>query len=99
MRQRITFVHKAENGADPDSLQITNDGISGPDLTAMREERLTVALDELPSDIAAALTESHELHIRWVSSLPHEAIDPFSSQLPPGFHLFYTPQREGTPDL
>jgi len=99
MRQRITFAHKPENGINPDSLHITNDGISGPDLTAMREERLTSALGELPSDIAAALKESHELHLRWVSSLPSETIDPFSSRLPPGFHLFYSPQREGTPDL
>lgn len=94
MRQRITFLHKPHNGVDPATVQITDNSLTGPVLPALREDRVTLALDELPQELRQVLETSHELHIRWVSPYAYETVSPLFSRLPPGFHLFYTPRPE-----
>ncbi|KAI0603191.1 PIG-X [Biscogniauxia sp. FL1348] len=98
MRQRITFFHRNEHGIEPTSLKIKGRSISGPDLIAAREHRVTLALDELPVELQELLRESHELHIRWSPSLAHETLGPWNSRLPSGLHVFYTPQKDGDVD-
>lgn len=92
MRQRITFITKPENAVDPDQLNIVGGTLSGPPISAIREDRLTFALDELPDGVQNILRESHELHIKWSSPTPSESLSPLLSRVPPGFHLFYTPR-------
>jgi hypothetical protein len=94
MRERITFIHKPGSAVDPSTLRVDDDAgvINGPAIEAAREERLTFALEELPSKLRNILSDSHELHIRWVTSESYEAVSPLLSRLSPGFHLFYTPR-------
>lgn len=99
MRQRITFVHRPEDAIDPGALIVTDKDINGPHILASKEERTTLALEELPDEIARVLRDSHELHIRWVRSSVYETLDPLSSRLSPGLHVFYTPQTGVAADL
>lgn len=96
MRERITFVHKPGSAVDKDALKVTASTLEGPDLPdAAREDRLTFGLDELPRDARAFLEGSvTELHVRWVSPQPYEALPPFLlARLSPGLHVFFTPRR------
>ncbi|KAK4135456.1 PIG-X-domain-containing protein [Trichocladium antarcticum] len=94
MRERITYVQKLGDSLEPSAITIDGGKISGPEVHAVREDRLTIALDELPSELRALLKDAQELHIRWVSTTPYEAISPLLARLPPGFHVFFTPRRE-----
>ncbi|KAM7223588.1 PIG-X / PBN1 domain containing protein [Rhypophila decipiens] len=91
MRERITFVQKLGESLDPSTLKINGDSLTGPQIKAAREDRLTWALEELPYELQSLLEGAHELHIRWVSPVAYEAVSPFLARLPPGFHLFFTP--------
>jgi len=93
MRERITFIQKLGDTLESSSLVISSGDIKGPDVKAVREDRLTFALDELPAELHSLLRLSHELHIRWVSTRPYETVSPLLARLPPGFHLFWTPGR------
>ncbi|KAI1191305.1 PIG-X [Nemania serpens] len=95
MRHRITFFHRNEHGIEPSSLKIHDRSISGPDLVAVREDRITLALEELPAELQELLREIQELYIRWSSPQAHDALGPWNSRLPPGLHTFYTPQTSG----
>jgi len=92
MRQRVTFVQKPSHSIDPGLVKVVDGTLTGPSLVAVREDRLTFALDELPRELQSILKESHELHIRWSSPTAYEAVSPLLSRLPPGLHLFYTPR-------
>ncbi|KAJ4421419.1 protease B nonderepressible form [Neurospora sp. IMI 360204] len=94
MRERITFIQKQGDSIEPTTLKIKGGVLNGPEIQAAREDRLTIAIDELPTDLQAVLGTAHELHIKYVSSQPYEAITPLLARLPPGFHLFYTQARE-----
>lgn len=94
MRERITFIQKQGDSIEPTTLKIKGGVLKGPQIQAAREDRLTIAIDELPTNLQVLLGTAHELHIRHVSSQPYEAISPLLSRLPPGFHLFYTPATE-----
>lgn len=91
MRQRVTFITRPTGGVDPALLQVVDGTLTGPAFYAVREDRLTFALDELPRELQRILAESHELHIRWSTPTAFETVSPLLSRLPPGFHLFYTP--------
>ncbi|KAH8910043.1 PIG-X-domain-containing protein [Coniochaeta sp. PMI_546] len=93
MRQRVTFITKPVDALDPDKLSIVDGTLTGPLISAVREDRLTFALDELPGAIQKILKDSHELHIRWSSPTPSETVSPLVSRIPPGFHVFYTPRN------
>ena len=72
----------------------------------MREERLTLSLDELPvseddnDDVRSVLAVgTRELHLRWVSPAGYETVSPLLARLPAGLHLFFTPSEgEGKGD-
>ncbi|MCJ1382925.1 protease B nonderepressible form [Xylographa soralifera] len=99
MRERITFVHGAEDDFDPSQLEVHNDSLYIKSLKAAREDRITFSIEELPQEIWRVLKQCHELHIRWTSSLPYASVSPFNARVSPGFHLFYTPQRNRPDDL
>ncbi|KAF3770240.1 PIG-X-domain-containing protein [Cryphonectria parasitica EP155] len=94
MRQRITFLHRPQDAVDPSTFKVLDSSLTGPVLPAVREDRVTLALDELPDALRQVLQSSHELHVRWVSPHPYDTVSPLFSRLSPGFHLFYTPQPE-----
>lgn len=94
MRERITYVLKLGDSLPPTELAVDASSISGPDVAAVREVRLTVALDELPAELQALVTGAKDLHIRWVGTTPSEAVSPLLARLPPGFHLFFSPAKD-----
>lgn len=96
MRQRISFLHKPEDAVEPSSLVVTGTSLTGPALPAAREDRITLALEELPEELRQVLQSCHELHIRWVSSQPYDSISPLYSRLSPGLHVFFTPRADST---
>ena len=51
MRERITFVHGAENAFHPEQLQIQCDTLYVKSLKAAREDRVTASLYELPQEV------------------------------------------------
>lgn len=91
MRERITFVQKLGDSLEPTAVKVADGTIRGPDVRAAREDRITIAYDELPTELQALLKNASELHIRWVSSVPYEAVSPLLARLPPGFHVIYSP--------
>jgi hypothetical protein len=93
MRERITFIQKLGDSIESSALQVSGSQVSGPEVQAVREDRLTVALDELPTELYSLLKGSHELHIRWVSPVAYHTVSPLLARLPPGFHLFFTPGK------
>ncbi|XXH04764.1 hypothetical protein Hte_011186 [Hypoxylon texense] len=72
MRQRITFFHKYEHGVEPTSLKLAGRSISGPDIIAEREDRITLAIEELPTELQVLLRDSQELYIRWQRPIAYE---------------------------
>ncbi len=98
MRERVTFFHGPETPVDPAVLTITDTTLKGPDIEAAREDRITLALDELPPELRRVFTEAHEIHIRWAGPAPYEPVSPLFSRVSPGLHLFYTPQARAGHD-
>ncbi|KAL2036992.1 hypothetical protein N7G274_010277 [Stereocaulon virgatum] len=99
MRERITFVHGAEDAFDPKQLQIQHDFFHIKSLKAAREDRVTASLYELPQELWRALKQCHELHVRWVSERPFPSIVPFVSTTSPGLHISFTPIKDRSADL
>ncbi len=93
MRQRITFFTRPESPVDPALLSVTDTSLVGPQVEAAREDRITLALDELPADLQSLLASVHEIHIRWAAPSAYDAPGPLLSRVAPGFHLFYTQQK------
>lgn len=55
MRERITFVHGAEDAFDPKQLQIQEENsLHIKSLKAAREDRMTASLYELPQEVPKA---------------------------------------------
>ena len=96
MRERITFVHPPGGGVDPEDLEIQAAGLLGPQFETTRQDRLTVPLDELPPELSEVLRDFEAVHLRWTSPLQYETLDPFTSRISPGFHLSYTPLKDGS---
>lgn len=93
MRERISFVQKLGDSLEPSALTVNDGVIKGPEVHAVREDRLTIAVNELPSELRTLVTGAQDLHIRWVSTAAYETVSPLLARLPPGFHLFFTPGR------
>ncbi|KAL1842400.1 hypothetical protein VTJ49DRAFT_5359 [Mycothermus thermophilus] len=91
MRERITYIQKLGDGLDPSTVRVDAGAIRAPDVHAIREDRLTFTLDELPGELRTLLADTQDLHIRWVSTHAYEAVSPLLARLPPGFHAFFTP--------
>ncbi|KAL2140586.1 hypothetical protein VTI28DRAFT_3596 [Corynascus sepedonium] len=94
MRERITYVQKLGDSLEPSAVTVDSGGISGPEVHAVREDRLTIALHELPSKLQTLFSGAPDLHIRWVSATAYEVVSPLLARLPPGFHLFFRPREE-----
>ncbi|KAH7041096.1 PIG-X [Microdochium trichocladiopsis] len=94
MRQRTTFFHHNDDGVEPADLKITSDSLSGPDLVAIREDKITLDLQELPGELRELLARSSELHLRWESPRRRDATELWPSRVTPGLHVFYTPRSD-----
>jgi hypothetical protein len=95
MRERITYIQKLGDSLEPSSVKVDHGALSGPEVHAVREDRLTFALKELPTELQTLLAGAQDLHIRWVSTTPSEAVSPLLARLPPGLHVFFTPGGDG----
>ncbi|KAL1302587.1 hypothetical protein AAFC00_002965 [Neodothiora populina] len=102
MKQRITYLLKnahEQGGVDPATLEVSKDSLKIPGLNGAKEWRITVGAKELPQEIWQVLKLSHELHIRWTSATPYDAISPLVSRTPPGLHVFFTPRKDASQDV
>ncbi|KAL2137332.1 hypothetical protein VTI74DRAFT_3272 [Chaetomium olivicolor] len=99
MRERITYVQKLGDSLEPSSVTVKPDSISGPEVNAVREDRLTIAFHELPSELQTLIRDVRDLHVRWVSTTPYESVDPLLARLPPGFHVLLSPPNEAPEKL
>ncbi|KAH6624260.1 PIG-X [Chaetomium sp. MPI-SDFR-AT-0129] len=101
MRERITFIQKLGDSLEPSALTVDSRSgtINGPEIRAVREDRLTLAHPELPHELQTLTAGARDLHIRWVSTDVYGVVSPLLARLPPGFHLFYAPARAGADDL
>ena len=91
MRERISYLQKLGDSLEPSAVTVNGGAISGPEVHAVREDRLTIAFNELPSELQTVLRGAQDVHIRWVSTAAYEVVSPLVVRLPPGFHLFFTP--------
>lgn len=92
MKRRITLIHRPDDAVDPSSVRAEDGTISGPELRAAREERLTFSSEELPDDVIVLLSRcASQLHVRWATSSRYEAPELLSSRVSPGLHVFYKP--------
>ena len=57
MRERITFVHGADDTFDPDQLNVDKETIQVRSLMAAREDRLTFSFSELPQEVLDSIFE------------------------------------------
>ncbi|OAA65742.1 protein pbn1 [Niveomyces insectorum RCEF 264] len=98
MRQRTTFFHRPQSPVDPALLHLTDAALTGPVVQAVREDRVTLALDELPAELRAFLGDDvQRLHVRWAGArADDEPVSPLFARLAPGLHVFYTPSRRNT---
>ncbi|UNI21479.1 protease B nonderepressible form [Purpureocillium takamizusanense] len=90
MRERVTFLQGPSADVDPAALQIEAAGLLGPSAEAIRQDRFSLSLDELPRDLATLLGAFDELHLKWASPVAYETLDPFGSRISPGLHVLYT---------
>ncbi|KAF5970965.1 PBN1-like protein [Fusarium coicis] len=91
MRERVTFIHN-DYTLDPEQLDNQEAGLLGPQIESVRQDKLTIPLDELPSELTDILQEYEALHIRWASPVKSETLDPFASRISPGLHVYVTPE-------
>ncbi|KAF5622415.1 uncharacterized protein FTJAE_10903 [Fusarium tjaetaba] len=91
MRERVTFIHN-DYTLDPEQLDNQEAGLLGPQIESVRQDKLTIPLDELPSELTDILQEYEALHIRWASPVKSETLDPFTSRISPGLHVYVTPE-------
>lgn len=55
MRRRITFIQHQDTSFDPSQASLTSDSLSIRNLDALRDDRLTLSLDELPREVSYTL--------------------------------------------
>lgn len=91
MKERVTFVHAPGAGVDPALIDVQDAGLLGPAIVTTREDRLSVPLNELPSELSEFLGQVASLNVKWVSPVAYDTVDPFSSRVSPGLHVSYTP--------
>lgn len=53
MRERITFVHRADDAFGPEQLRLEDDVLHVEALKGAREEQLTFSVSELPQEVCA----------------------------------------------
>ena len=62
MRERITFIHGAEDAFDPSQLRLDNDTLYVNSLKAVREDRVTFSPHELPQEV----WDSKDIAMAWL---------------------------------
>lgn len=94
MKARVTFILDGEREFEPAQLKIAKDSLNVAEVPVdIREDRITLGLDELQDGIRVALEQTHELHLRWQSPRFTDAPEPYSSRVAPGLHVYYTPSK------
>ncbi|KAL2801623.1 PIG-X [Aspergillus granulosus] len=91
MRRRITYIQPQHAPFDPSQTTLTPNTLSISNLSAVREERITLGFDELSGELWQVLKQCHQVHVRWARREQYDAISPFSSRVSPGLHVFYSP--------
>ncbi|RDA83172.1 hypothetical protein CP532_4940 [Ophiocordyceps camponoti-leonardi (nom. inval.)] len=91
MRERVTFVHGRDVQIDPSALRLRPTGLTGPLADVVRQDRLSLTLEELPSGLARFLRAARAVHLRWTSAAEGDALEPFCSRLPPGLWVSLEP--------
>ncbi|KAJ5986488.1 hypothetical protein N7451_010853 [Penicillium sp. IBT 35674x] len=95
MKRRITYIQRPEAPFAPEQVSLLSNSVQIQGLDAAREDRITFDLDNLPEELRAVCRQSQELHIRWATERPFDAIAPFASRVSPGLHVHYTPVTAG----
>ncbi|KAJ5523507.1 hypothetical protein N7513_013051 [Penicillium frequentans] len=95
MKRRITYIQRPEAPFAPEQVTLLSNSVQIEGLDAAREDRITFDLDDLPEELRAVCRQSQELHIRWATERPFDAIAPFASRVSPGLHVHYTPVTAG----
>lgn len=91
VRERIAFVHRGEgSGLDPEAIRSHDGQLTVPSFEAVREDRLTIQLEDLPAEVVTHIKAFSSLHLRWTSPWPYRTLDPFASRSPPGLHVSFT---------
>ncbi|CAJ0541937.1 Ff.00g083000.m01.CDS01 [Fusarium sp. VM40] len=90
MRERVTFVHR-DHTLNPEELDNQEAGLLGPQIETVRQDKLTVPFSELPLELTDILQEYEAVHIRWASPIKSETLDPLTSRISPGLHVYATP--------
>ena len=98
MRERITLIHSPDRGIDPSTFELSSTDLRTPALESVREDRLTLALDALPAEVAQLLQDFEQLTVRWAGEEAYGVLEPFSSRLSPGLHVWYTPAKGSSPE-
>ncbi|KAM4065835.1 PIG-X/PBN1 domain-containing protein [Hirsutella rhossiliensis] len=98
MRETVTFVYPPDGAVDPKAFHVQPAGLLGPAADVVRQDRLTVGLDQLPPDIASLLQGYHALHLTWTSPHAYDTLEPFSSRQSPGLRVFLTPSAKRAHD-
>lgn len=98
MRERVTFAHAPDTDVDPGALDVQPAGLVGPPVRAVRQDRLTFGVNELPLELATLLRGYRAVHLRWTSPRHYDTLEPFASRQPPGLHFYYIPLAPGPHD-
>lgn len=98
MKERVTFVHPPGGEIDPKLIEVQSAGLLGPVVNTTREDRLTIPLDEIPTQFSDVLQRYSSLQIRWASPEEQDTISPFSSRISPGLHVSYTAAKGAAED-
>lgn len=59
MRERITFVHRADDVFRPEQLRLENDVLHVKALKGAREDQLSFSLSELPQEVCTHILSDH----------------------------------------
>ncbi|KAF2790813.1 hypothetical protein K505DRAFT_281887, partial [Melanomma pulvis-pyrius CBS 109.77] len=94
MKQRITYLVQDPDVFSPEQLDVKGGSLTLDQVNAAKEHRVTFGLSELPGELSKAFEQWHELHIRWASESPYNAVPPFTSRVSPGLHVFFTPRKD-----
>jgi len=99
MKQRSTFVVSESHGTLPENFSLKNDTfiIKALPPSALREDRVTFGVHELPAEIQGVLSSCREVHLKLTSGDIYESIDPYSSRTPAGLHVFLSPEQGASP--
>ncbi|KAJ5099818.1 Glycosylphosphatidylinositol-mannosyltransferase I PIG-X/PBN1 [Penicillium argentinense] len=94
MKRRITFIQGPAAPFDPHQAILSSNSFAVRNLDAAAEDRITITTDQdkLPLELRKVFDQSQELHIRWATEQPFDALAPFASRVSPGLHVHYTPR-------